>query len=96
MSPDEQAYGQVVDKIIEGQVKLLGLLAITKAKNVDGFQIDDEGRVISISGDPKQIIHNLVLKYEEVAGETASKMCKIAISKLKEEYPGLELPEELA
>lgn len=95
MGSDEQAYKKVIEKIIVKQVELVGTLAILKAKGVIGLEIDDQGRVIAIAGAPPVIIHNLLLKYEEVAGKAATMVSKVAIAGLKKEYPRLELPPKL-
>ncbi len=95
MGLDEQAYKKVIEKIIARQVELVGTLAVSKAKSVIGLEIDDQGKVMAISGAPLLIIHNLLLKYEEVAGKVATMVSKIAITGLKKEYPGLELPPKL-
>jgi len=92
---DENAHKEVIERIIESQMKLLGPLAITKAKDANGLEITDEGKVVSISGNPILVLRNLVLKYEEIAGRAAAAVCKIAIVELKKKHPDLELPPEL-
>jgi len=92
---DEQVYKEVISRIIQKQVELLGSLAVLKASTVGGLEIDDQGGVISITGVPFIIIHNLLLKYEEIAGRAATMSSKMVVADLKTKYPGLELPPKL-
>ena len=93
--PDDPVYHQVINKIIERQIGLLGPLAVTKAKNVVGLQVNDAGQVVSITGNPILVIHNLVLKYEEVVGRAAIPVCKAAVLEFRTAHPELELPPRL-
>lgn len=95
MRSDDQVYKEVIGKIIARQVELMGTLATSKARGVIGLEIDDQGKVIAIAGAAPIIIHNLLLKYEEVAGKAATIVSKMVIADLKKEYPGLQLPPKL-
>lgn len=95
MGSNEQAYKKVIERIIARQEELVGSLAILKAKSVSGLTVDDQGKVIAIFGDAPIIIHNLLLRYEEVAGKVATMVSKMAITDLRKEYPGLDLPPKL-
>ncbi len=94
---NEQAYKEVIDTIIESKVKAFGRLAIDKAGTINGLTVDDKGKVVAFSDDPKIIIHNLLVTYEEICGRVSTISARTVISRLKRsKYPDLELPKELS
>jgi len=94
---NEQAYKEVINTIIESKVKAFGQLAINKAKIINGLTVDDQGNVGSISGDPKTVIHNLLITYEEICGRVSTISARTVTARLRRnKYPNLELPKELS
>lgn len=91
----EKAYKEILIRILEDKTRAFGELAIVKAKHIEGLKITESGKIISIEGNPKEIIHNLLVQYEKIAGKSSTIFAKIAIHDIKSKYPDLDLPEEL-
>lgn len=92
---NEQAYKEIIEKIMESKIRLFVDFAVYVAKAIPGLELDNYGRVISLSDNPKEVIHHLLLGFEDKAGKASTLAVRRLISKLKSEYPGLGLPEEL-
>ena len=92
---NEQAYKEIIDKILESKIKLFGNFAVYVAKATPGMELDNYGRVISFSENPKGVIHQLLLRFEDKAGKVSTRAVGTLIAELKNKYPGLGLPEEL-
>jgi hypothetical protein len=92
---NQQAYQEIINTIIESKVRAFGRLAIDKAKIINGLNIDDQGNVISVSDEPKTVIHNLLVTYEEICGRVSTISARTVIMRLKNKYPNLDLPKEL-
>lgn len=92
---NEQGYKEIIEKIMESKVGLFGYFAVYVAKATPGLELDKEGRVISLSENPKEVIHHLLLRFEDKAGKASALAVKTLIAELKSKYPGLGLPEEL-
>ncbi len=92
---DEQIYREIINRIIEIQMRLMGGLGLKIVKNVENLQLDNAGKVVKITDDPILVIQNMLMKYEEIQGDAAATMCKIAILELVKEHSDLKLPPEL-
>lgn len=63
-------YKNLIGEIILKQVDILGAdMAVRKAKNVSGLNVSEEGKVISVDGDPHEILQRLVDEYIALSGE---------------------------
>ena len=92
---NEQVYKEIIEKILENKIKLFGNFAVYVAKATPGLELDDYGKVISISENPKEVIHYLLLKFEDKAGKVSTILDRRFIAELKSKHPELELSEEL-
>jgi len=90
-----KGYVEIADAIMQGKVKAFAQLAINKGKSVKGLGVDDSGKVLSISGDGKKVIAELLEKFEEIAGKTSTITARMAIMNIKSKYPKLALPDGL-
>jgi len=91
----EQAYKEIINTIIKSKITAFGRLAIDKAKIINGMTVDEQGNVVSFSDDPKTVIHNLLITYEEICGRVSTISARTVTVKLRKKYPNLELPKEL-
>ena len=96
MTNGKQAYETIINTIMRGKVRTFGELAVKKANNVSGLSINEDGKVISISGDPIEVIHELLTDFEKIAGEISTTSARAAIKHLRRVYPNLKLPKDLA
>jgi hypothetical protein len=87
MSDQNQDYQKLLTEIIQKQVAILGpSIAVMKAKNISGLEVQDDGTVVSIEGNPQEIVRNLVDEYVDLSGQ----IVKNALSSVFVKYPDLE------
>lgn len=92
---DENAYKEIVNAILKSKIMALGQLAINKARTVSGMQLNEKGEVVLFSADPKQVVDNFLVKFEELSGIISTHIAKISIIKILAKYPDIELPDRL-
>jgi len=68
-------------------------LAVRQANKVDGLEITDEGEVESLSGDPEEVLQDLIESFEEMMGNVAANL--IAEEMKNQDVEKSKLPEEL-
>lgn len=62
-------YEPLIEGVIQQEKAIIGLVAITKARQVEGLEIDDDGNVESLEGDGEEIFTALIEAYKSVVGE---------------------------
>ena len=68
--PDNKGYKELMSDIISKQSVILGPdIARIRAKNVNGLEISEDGKVISIKGEPREVLRNLVDEYVSLSGQ---------------------------
>lgn len=87
-------YTDAVNRIIHQQETIIGPLALDQARKISGITVESTGNV-SISGDPKQILNNLVTIYSDFFGLASIEVCKEAVRSMKEHIPLQNLPDIL-
>ncbi|AOV94927.1 hypothetical protein AQV86_03305 [Nanohaloarchaea archaeon SG9] len=86
---------QIAEIAIQNQSDLSSEeLAVRQANQVEGLQVNDEGEVESFNGDKKEILSQLVEKYEEMMGNVATNL--IAEEMKNRDVEASELPEKLS
>lgn len=69
MPPAQQDYKSIFTQLIQKQILILGPdITIAKAKNVPGIEIDAQGNVTNVTGDPQTILQNLINQFVELSG----------------------------
>lgn len=87
-------YIQAVKAITDEQSKIVGVeVAMQLARNVNGLEID--GNQISIAGDPKVVLQNLVNQYSILFGKISIEVSKEAIDHINPHFSQDELPDNL-
>ncbi len=87
-------YARTALAIIQAQASIIGPIAIDQARQVQGLKVIDESNV-KIEGDFKQVITNLVKKYEYFFGQASIEVCKDAIREIQPSVDSKILPEIL-
>lgn len=89
-------FDQMSIKIIREQELIIGPVAWNEAKKVQGFTVinQKEGEV-SITGDSKEVLNNLVAQYARLFGKASNEVCKEAVQDLIKELPVEERPSSL-
>ena len=85
---------QIADKIVREQEAIIGPVALEQAKKVSGLRIDDQQH-ITLEGDKKLILENLIKQYEKLFGLTSIEVCKEAVHEVKDQIPQEDLPDIL-
>ncbi len=87
MSPhSDQEYKKLLTDVIQRQIMLLGpTIAVTKARQVPGITVADDGTVVSFTGDPQQLTQQLIEQFVELSGLIVRK----TMEPLLANYPAL-------
>lgn len=85
-------YKKVISDVIKKQIVILGpAITITKARNVKGLTVADDGTVTDINGSPQEIIQALIDQFIQLSGLIVRK----TMEPLLANYPdGIKLPGE--
>lgn len=87
-------YSLAISQIIKQQELIIGPLALNQAKGVSGLNIiTDEN--ITIKGDGKTVLENLVKQYARLFGQASIEVCKDAVKEINPPVPSNDLPEIL-
>ncbi len=79
-------YQKLLSDVIKKQIIILGpTITITKARNVPGLTVQDDGTVNAISGNPQEITQHLIEQFMELSGLIVKK----TMEPLLASYPGL-------
>jgi hypothetical protein len=88
-------FAQIVDKIIKEQEAIIGPIALEQAQKVPGIKMDEIKHEISIDGDKKAILENLVKQYEKLFGPASIEVCRDAVKNLISQAPKDQVPQLL-
>ena len=87
-------YSAAVKLITDEQQKVIGKeIAMKLAKSVDGIVI--RNNLIEVTGDPKNVLHELVKEYAKLFGQISVEVSKDALKKLNPPLSTNELPDNL-
>lgn len=85
---------QIIDKIIKAQENIIGPIAIEQAQKVQGIKIDGASQV-TVDGDKKIILENLVRQYEKLFGPASIEVCRDAVRGIIAQAPKEQIPQLL-
>ena len=88
-------YGQVVEKIIIEQEKIIGPIALEQARKVPGLTVDLQKHDIQFQGRGKDILEKLVEQYRILFGQASVEICKDAVRGISSEMKPDALPASL-
>lgn len=88
-------YAQIVQKIIEHQESIIGPVAVERAVAVKGLVVDWANKSVSISGEPKTVIDQLVEQYKTLFGQISVEVCKEAVGRLAGQMSADQMPTSL-
>lgn len=95
-SDTQKLFNQILTEIIKRQVRVAGQLAWQEVKKVQGIAIANEASVsVSITGDPKTTIDQLLSNYRSLFGDIAVEVSKNAVYYLVAELPIDQVPTSL-
>lgn len=85
-------FGQIVEKIIKEQEKIIGPIAFEQADKVSGLKINWSKHEVMFQGEKKDIIENLIEKYKALFGQASVEVCREAASALISQIPQDQRP----
>ncbi len=92
---NDDKYNKAVNTIIKEQEQVVGEnVASLLAHKVGELEFGEDGSV-SIKGDPKQALADLVIQYSQLFGKASIQVCKEALSKITPSFSTEELPDIL-
>jgi hypothetical protein len=95
-TPADKIFNQIVVEIIKRQARVGGSLTWEQVKKVQDIKINDETTFnVSITGDPKKAIDQLVNNYKNLFGDLAVEVSKNAVYYLVAELPKDQVPDSL-
>jgi len=79
-------YKKAITEIVQKQIVVLGPeIAILKAKNIDGLDVNENGEVIGFKGNPKEILQGIVDEYISLSGQVFKKL----LAPILKKYPDI-------
>lgn len=88
MQQADQHYQKLLTEVIKKQILILGpAISLAKARNVKGLTISEDGTVTAISGNPQELIQQLINQFMELSNLIVKK----TIEPILASYPGLIL-----
>ena len=88
-------YSEMAQKIIKEQEAILGPVAIEQAQKVAGLTVDENKKDITLNGDKKVIIENLVKQYQNLFGRISVEVCREAVRGLIAQASKDQIPQVL-
>ena len=89
-------FNQIAYKIIKEQELIIGPVAWSEAKKVEGIRIiDQKTGEMQLAGGPKQVIDRLVAQYERLFGRASHEVSREAASALIASLSVDEIPLSL-
>lgn len=95
MSTYLELYQKAAKQIIIEQQAIIGPIAYTQARKVEGINIDGKGSVIITGENGKEILGNLVNRYADLFGQASVEVCKEAVREIEPPLKSEELPDIL-
>lgn len=90
-------FDQIATKIIKEQELIIGPIAWQEAEQVSGLVLEDHQAVhISESAEPKNVVNQLVGRYERLFGRASREACKEAVASLLADLAPADVPSALA
>ncbi len=84
---EQEEYVKMLTDLIQKQMLVLGpKIALDKAKKVAGLSVAEDGRVLSMAGDPQMILKGVANEYMALSGQIA----KMTLDTLLEKYPAVK------
>ncbi len=90
----DSIYEKIIREIIKQQEMIVGSLAWTEAKKVDGLEIAD-GQLVRVQGNDEKVLGLLVEQYKRLFGLASVAVCKDAVKSLSNETKDVRLPDIL-
>lgn len=88
-------FDLIVTKIIKEQELIIGPIAWQEAEHVLGIILDDHTAAQVATENPKEIVDQLVGRYERLFGRASREVCKDAVKTLLADLAPSDIPSTL-
>jgi hypothetical protein len=79
--PANTDYKKLLTEVIQKQMVILGpSITLAKARNVKGLTVADDGTVISMEGQPQELIQGLIDQFVQLSGLIVKKTMEPLLS----------------
>jgi len=79
-------YKKLFTELIKKQMIILGPdITMAKVKNVEGIQVNEQGEVVNVQGDPQAVLQSLINQFVELSGMIVKKTMESILTT----YPGM-------
>jgi len=86
MQQTDQRYQKLLTEVIKKEILVLGpAISLAKARNVKGLTVSEDGTVTTISGNPQELIQQLINQFMELSDLIVKK----TIEPILANYPDL-------
>jgi len=92
---DKSIYEKIVVNIIKQQESLIGPVAVERAKQVEGLNVDWSKQSVTLAGDMPKVIDALVEQYKLLFGQISVEVCKEAMSSIASSLTPEQIPSSL-
>ena len=90
-------YQELMNAIVQRQASILGIaVAVRRARKVPHLVVGDDGKVLSVSESPTEVLEKLTEEYIDLSGDVGKVFCRVAAKELLKKYPDLKLPKILS
>lgn len=77
----QQDYKQLLTEVIKKQIVILGPdITLSKARNVKGLTVADDGTVTAVEGNPQEVIQSLIDQFVQLSGLIVKKTMEPLLS----------------
>ena len=85
-------FATMVEKIIEKQESIIGPIALEQAMKVRGLKVNWPKHEVTIEGDQRDTVDELVKQYQHIFGQASVEACKEAVKGMISQVPQDEVP----
>ena len=91
----KEGYKELIEAVVKQEKKIVKDVAITSVNRIEGVEVDEDGNVERLDREGDKVFRDIYKRYKEIGFGTARVIIKKAIKPVIEEYPELDIPEEL-
>lgn len=88
----DEVYRILLERIIENEKSFYGKSAIDIFRKVNGFDVSDDGKILTMSGDFANILQNLIVEFKKLDGDLSLKLIRSILEAYRSFHPDLDFP----
>ncbi len=91
MQQADRQYQKLLTEIIKKQIVILGQdITLTKARNVKGLTISEDGTITAITGNPQELVHELIDQFLELSPQIVNKTIEPILAGYPDIIPSIQ------